>query len=152
MFTRWYALDAATVRENAARQAHDQQRRETQVVNSRLDLARREKYLLEVYGEDVRRRARHAVERAQEHEKNDEIKQRVVFNYERKNAIKNEQISRMRAEVRERNFAELKAGELERLKEILDADKEGREEDRAIRKQKNKQKVYKLSTINQFAW
>lgn len=152
VFTRWYALDAATVRENAQRITHDKLRREEQVINSRLDLARREKHLLEVYGDDARRRARHAVERAQEHEKNDEVKQRLVFNHERKNAIKNEQISRMRAEVRERNFSQLQGGEMERLREILDADKEGRDEDRAKKKKKNKDHVYKLSTLNQFTW
>lgn len=116
-----------------------------------MDLERREKHLLEVYGDDARRRARHTVERAKEHEKNEEIKQRVVFNYERKNAEAREQVSKMRNEVRERNFGELKRQEMERLKEIVDADKEGRNQEKLARKLRNKQ-PYKLSQLNSYTF
>jgi hypothetical protein len=139
-------VDDATALDNALRLASDKQRRDQQVVNSRLDLERRQRHLQEVYGEDVRRRARHTVERAQEHERNDEVKQRVVFNNVRKLAIKEEQISKMRLEVRERHFAELQHEEFGRLREILDADKEGREEEKLARKKKRNQ-PYKLSNL-----
>jgi hypothetical protein len=86
------------------------------------------------------------VERAQEHERNDEVKQRVVFNNVRKLAIKEEQMSKMRLEVRERHFAELQHEEFGRLREILDADKEGREEEKLARKKKRNQ-PYKLSNL-----
>lgn len=143
VFTRWYELDDATALDNALRLASDQRKRDQQVINSRLDLERRQRQIAEAYGVDVRRRARHAVERAQELERNDEIKQRVVFNHMRKSAIKEEEISLMRQAVRERHFAELQAQEHARLQEILDADKEGREEDRLARKKKRNQ-PYKL--------
>lgn len=151
MFTRWYALDEATAHENELRIAASNKRRDQQVINSRLDLERRQKHLLEVYGDDARRRARHTVERAQEHEKNDEIKQRVVFNYERKNAVANEELSKMRNAVRERNFGLLQRQEMDRLKEIVDADKEGREQDKLAKKLRNKQ-PYKLSQLNSYTF
>ena len=149
MFVRWYALDDATALDNALRHAANQQKRDEQVVNSRLDLARRQKHLAEVYGDDVRRRAKHVVDRVQDLQRNDDIKQQVVFRHTRKVAVKEEQISLMRQEVRERHFAELQIEEMERLKELLDADKEGREDEKKARKQKNRE-PYKLSQVRMF--
>jgi vacuolar-type H+-ATPase catalytic subunit A/Vma1 len=147
VFTRWYELDDATALDNALRFAADERKRDQQVLNSRLDLERRERHLKEVYGEDVRRRARHALERAQELERNDEVKQRVVFNQMRSSAVKEEKISLMRQQVRERHFAQRTAEETARLREILDADKDGREEDRLKAKKKRNQ-PYKLGQLH----
>ena len=63
--------------------------------------------------------------------------------------MKEEQISLMRQEVRERHFAELQIEEMERLKELLDADKEGREDEKKARKQKNRE-PYKLSQVRMY--
>jgi len=147
VFTRWYALDDATALDNALRMVADKNKRDRQVLSSRLDLERRQKQIEEAYGTDAVRRARHAVERAQGHERNDEIKQRVVFNNLRTKAVKDEQISLMRQSVREKQFGELRKEEMGRLREILDADKEGREEDRIARKKKRNQ-PYKLGQLH----
>ena len=150
IFTRFYALDEATAQENARRLAADKRKREQQVVNSRRDLARRQKHLLEVYGDDAQRRARHATERATEHERNDEVKQRVAFNNVRAKAIEDEQLSIERQERREKAFEKLRVRELGRLEEILDADNEGREEEKLIEKKKRRL-PYKLSQLNLYA-
>lgn len=146
VFPRWYELDDATALDNALRMAAAEHKRDEQVINSRLDLERRQRYLEQVYGQDLRRRARHAVERAQEAERNNEIKHRVVFNNTRATAVKAERVNFMRQQVRERNFAQSSAEETSRLQEILDADKEGRDEDRLAAKKKRKQ-PYKLSDL-----
>jgi hypothetical protein len=145
-FLRFYALDDATQRDQALRQAADEQRRQQQVANSRQEVEQRAALLDNIYGGDEVRRARHAWERAQEHEKNEEVKHRMSYQTAKRQAVQKELEVKQRSGRREHTFAKLQNREMIRLQECLEADAEGRGVDRAEQKRKAR-RPYKLSDL-----
>lgn len=79
---------------------------------------------------NLQRRIHHVIERNTEHEKNEEIKLRGTVHAIRRSIATEERISQQRIEQREWQFQRLQQQEMTRLEEILEADKEGRDEEK----------------------
>lgn len=145
MFTRWYELDDETNRETQIRLQRDVQHRQANVEKSREDeqlkvLQADDKYR----PADLRRRIRQINELSAEHQKNEEVLDYMAMRSLQRAMEKKQQDVDKRVARREKKFEKFRVDELERLKEILGADTEGRAQDRKEQKDKRKQDVEKL--------
>lgn len=136
VFTRWYELDTDIVAEDKARKLADAAKRDLTVVRSKHDLQLRERMAEVAYGGDLHRRARNVLERAAEHERNEQVKSRIALRTLNDNTAAQEELSRQRVERREKGFEKLREVEMGRLQEILSADREDMLEERLLKKKK----------------
>merc|ERR1711871_327039 len=130
-FPRWYVLDEATKRENERRTEYSEKRRDMAITRSRQDVEARKVREHLAYDVDIRRRMQRKEEALAEHALNDEIKTSMELLALHHCARERDQKANIRYAKREVEFNQRDKEEMGRLREILDADRAAREEERA---------------------
>ena len=130
-FPRWYVLDEGTKRENIRRTDYSEKRRDMAINRSKQDVEDRKTREHLAYDVDIRRRVQRKQDALVEHALNDEIKSSMELLALHHCARERDNKANVRYAKREMEFNQKDKEEIERLKEILDADRLAREEERA---------------------
>jgi len=128
-FPKWYSLDIESRGEMFDRAAADEYRRELNVQKTRQDAIVRSKRMAAAYDLDIGRRSSHLSQLSEEHRLNDELLSKMALASLYHCVKGRDAIAEARLQRFEQQLAKASEEEMERLKELLDADKDGREEE-----------------------
>ena len=129
-FPRWYALAEDVKIEIQKRSQYDDRRRDGNVRQSRKDVIDRKQREIKAYDTDLLRRVQRKDELIKELVVNDEVKAKMEMLALQHCAHERDVLADRRHEQREIDFAERDKEEMQRLVEIVEADKHARDEDR----------------------